>query len=326
MKWLSVLVLLFSFTAFSQNLKQTGSIALDGPLGKRFDYLKVDYKHQRLFMAHLGADRVYVIDLKTEKLIKTIYDTPGVEGIEYVEDLQKIYTSNWRDHSIGVVDLQTMKVVKKLPAKDKPDGSAYAKDFHKLYVSDEKAKTLIVVDVNTDKVIKTIHFQSETGMPQYDPIKKRIYVNLQDQNLFAVVNPETDAVEDKFPVGKCRGNHGMALDPTHRLAFLGCEKTDTVSIFHLDHHKSIADFIVPSGVDVVAYDPVLQRVYAACDSGAISILQVNDATHSHKLEDFKVEPKVHSLAVNIENHKLYVPEQEEKGLTAANLLIYEAIH
>src|SRR5450759_6033789 len=108
-----------------------------------------------------------------------------------------------------------MKFIKKLPTESKPDGSAYASPFHKLYVSDERGRAEAVVDVQKNEIVQTLHFDSETGMPQYDPIARLVYVNLQDQNLFAVIDPATDKVVGKYPVGRCKENHGMALDPDH---------------------------------------------------------------------------------------------------------------
>ncbi|MGZ3656920.1 MAG: YncE family protein [Bdellovibrionota bacterium] len=309
----------------ASTLRQSSVIELPGKPGLRFDYLKIDYKDHYLLSAHLGADQTYVIDLKTEKLLKTITDTPGAEGIEYVPELDKAYTSNWRDHTIGVINLKEMRGTKKIPAEQKPDGSAYAAPFHKLYVSDERAKALIVVDVVHDTVVTTLRFESETGMPQFDPVTKKIYLNLQDQNLFAEIDPATDTVLNKFPVGDCKGNHGMALDPDHHLAFLACEENDMVAVFNLDHHTVVAEFPVPSGIDVIAFDPGLGRLYSACYSGAISVVQEDDPSHFRKLEDFPVQPKVHSLAVDLETHKVYSPEQQENGQPASKLIIYEAV-
>jgi DNA-binding beta-propeller fold protein YncE len=138
--------------------------------------------------AHLAADQTHVIDLGTNKVVATI--TPA-EGIEYVPELKKFYTSNAHDNTIGVVSLKQMKVVKKLKTEAKPDGSTYAAPFHKLYVSDERGKAEAVVDVQKDEIIKTLHFDSETGMPQYDPVARKVYVNLQDQNILAVIDPAT---------------------------------------------------------------------------------------------------------------------------------------
>src|SRR5438552_12541746 len=147
--------------AGAATLRRIAIIDLPGPPGKRFDYLTIDYQHNYLLSAHLGAGLLYVIDLKTNRLVKAIPDVPGVEGIEYAPDLNKVYTSDWGENKIGVIDLGQMKVVKKLPTEAKPDGSAYAQPFHKIYVSDERGKAEAVVDVGTDNIVKTLHFESE---------------------------------------------------------------------------------------------------------------------------------------------------------------------
>jgi DNA-binding beta-propeller fold protein YncE len=314
-----------SAKAGTPTLKKVTEFDLPGPPGKRFDYLTIDADDHYLISAHLAARQTYVIDLGTNKVIATISDTPGAEGVEYVPDLHKFYTSNAYDNTIGVVDLKQMKVVKKLRTEAKPDGSTYAAPFHKLYVSDERGKAEAIVDVTKDEIIKTLHFDSETGMPQYDPVARKVYVNLQDQNIFAVIDPATDQVVGRYPVGHCKGNHGMTLDPGRHRAFLSCEENNMMTVFDLDKHEAIADLPMADGPDVVKFDPGLGRIYAACYSGAISVFHQDDPNHYRKVEDFKVQHAVHTLAVDPETHRVYTPEQEEDGKPVARMVVYEAV-
>src|SRR6266581_5549047 len=283
-------ILAFASTSQAQapapTLKKIAEFDLPGPPGKRFDYLTIDPDDHYLISAHLAAGQTYVIDLRTSKVVATVADTPGAEGVEYVSELKKFYTSNAGDNTIGVVDMRQMKVVKKLPTERKPDGSAYAAPFHKLYVSDERGKAETIVDVTKDEIVKTLHFDSETGMPQYDPVARKVYVNLQDQNIFAVIDPATDEVVGRYPVGRCKENHGMALDPEHHRAFLSCEGNDLMTVFDLDKHEPIAFLPMAGGPDVIKFDPGLKRIYVACSSGAISVFQMDDPDHYRKLEDF----------------------------------------
>jgi len=306
-------------------LTRVAAFDLPGPGGKRFDYLTIDPVGKRLFSAHLAANQTYVIDLRNHALLGTIADTPGVEGVEYVPELNKLYTSNSGDNTIGVVDLSQMKVVKKLPTDAKPDGSAYAAPFHKLYVSDERGKAEAIVDVRTDTIVKTLHFDSETGMPQYDPVARKVYVNLQDQNVFAVIDPETDTVVGRYPVGRCEGNHGMTLDPERHRVFLSCEGNHLMTVFDLDTHQPTAFLEMATGPDVIKFDAGLNRVYAACSSGAISIFQIDAQGRPQKIEDFRVQPRVHSLAVDQATHRVYTPEQEEDGRPVARMVVYEVV-
>lgn len=304
-------------------LQQVGVIELPGPKGKRFDYLTIDAPDHYLLSNHLAAGLLYVIDLRTNKLIKAIPGVPGAEGVVAVPELHRAYTADWYENSVAIVDLQAMKVIGKLPTREKPDGIAYAAPFHKLYVSDERGHAEAVVDIRTDRIVKTLEFDSETGMPQYDPVARLVYVNLQDQNVLAAIDPATDKVVARWPVAGCESNHGMALDAEHRRAFLSCEGNDTLTVFALDKHAAVAHLPMAGGADVVDFDPGLRRIYVGCFSGAISVFSEDDPDHYRKLGDVPVPRRVHSLAVDRETHRVYVPEEQVDGEPAARIAIYQ---
>ena len=60
-------------------------------------------------------------------------------------------------------------------------------------------------------------------------------------------------------------------------------------------------------------------------SGAISVFQQDDANHYRRLEDFKVQEKVHSLAVDPATHRVYTPEAWFQGKPAARMVAYDAV-
>jgi DNA-binding beta-propeller fold protein YncE len=320
-----IAAVLLTLSLSGQTLKKVGAIDLPGPKGQRFDYLTTDDEDRYLLSAHLGPGILYVIDLRTDKLVKAIPGVPGITGLEYLPGMRKIYTSNWGENKIGVVDLRTMSVVKRLPTESKPNGSVYAPPFRKVYVSDTDGLAVAIVDVDKDAIVKTLRFNSETGMPQYDSGSRKVWVNLRRVNEIAEIDPATDTVVGRYPVAGCQHNHGMALDSVHHRAFLLCGGNRTFTVFALDSHKAIAHFPLPAGADVVKFDPGNGRIYAACSSGVISVFQVVDADHFEKLEDFPVQKLVHSLAVDPVSHRVYAPEQEEDGKPVARMVIYEPV-
>jgi len=309
----------------TQPIRPAGFIEVPGPKGKRFDYLTIAPEKQYLFATHLGAGLLYIVDLKTNKVIRTIPDVPGIEGVEVAPEANKVYTSDWYENKIGVVDLGSLKLIKKIATETKPDGIAYAAPFRKIYVSDERGKAEAVVDVTKDEIVTTLRFDSETGNVRYDPVSRRVLVNLQDKNALAEIDPATDKEVARYPLGDCRGNHGMALDVEHRLTFLVCEDNNLLAVFDLNSHRVVASLSLPDGGDVVAYDPALRRIYVACYSGSISVFREDDAQHVRKLGDVPVEKKLHSLAVDLRTHKIYAPEQEENGRPAARIAIFDAV-
>jgi len=309
----------------AQTLRKVGTLDLPRPKSQRFDYLTIDDEDHWLLSAHLGPGILYVIDTRTDKLVRAIPGVPGITGLEYVPGLRKVYTSDWGEEKIGVVDLHSMTVTKRLPTAAKPNGSVYATPFRKLYVSDTLGKAVAVVDVSKDEIIKTLTFKSETGMPQYNSVAKKIYVNLRNTDEVAEIDPANDAMLGTYPVEGCRYNHGMALDSEHDRAFLLCNGTKMLTVFALDSHKAIAHLQIPAGADVVKFDPGLARIYVACSAGFISVFHQDDADHYRKLEDFPVEKMVHSLAVDTTTHRVYAPEQQENGQPVARMIIYEAV-
>jgi DNA-binding beta-propeller fold protein YncE len=316
-------VLMLSAPLPGQTLKQVAAIDLPGPKGQRFDYLTVDDEDHFLLSAHLGPGILYVIDMRTNKLVKAIPGVPGITGLEFVPGARKVYTSDWGEEKIAVVDLHSMSVIKRLATASKPNGSAYAAPFRKVYVSNTLGKAVTVVDVDRDEIVKTLQFTSETGMPQYDSSARKVYVNLRNTNEVAEIDPATDTLLGRYPVDGCQFNHGIAVDSEHHRAFILCTRNRTFLVFALDTHKSIAHLPMPAGADVVTFDPGLGRIYVACSSGFISVFQAQDADHYQKLEDFPVEKWVHSLAVDSTTHRIYAPEQQENGQPVARIIVYE---
>src|SRR3981189_2615447 len=157
------------------SLRKIAVIDVLGPKGQRFDYLTIDAEDHYLLSAHLGPGILYVVDMRTNKLVKAIPGLPGITGLEYVPGLHRVYTSNWGEEKIGVVDLRTMSVVKRLPTESKPNGIAYAEPFRKVYVVNTLGKAVSVIDVDRDEIVKVLRFDSETGTPGYDAVAKRIY-------------------------------------------------------------------------------------------------------------------------------------------------------
>src|SRR5437764_15375699 len=117
----------------------------------------------------------------------------------------------------------------------------------------------------------------------------------------------------------------MYVHPEHHGAFLSSECNELMTVFDLDKNLRIAFLPMTGGPDVIKFDAGLKRIYVACSSGAISVFQMDDPDHYRKLEDFPVQKKVHSLAVDPETHHVYAPEQEADGKAVARMVVYEAV-
>lgn len=98
-----------------------------------------------------------------------------------------------------------------------------------------------------------------------------------------------------------------------------------MTVFDLDRNLPIAFLPLAAGPDVIKFDSGLGRIYVACYSGAISVFHQDDPDHYIKVEDFRVQHAVHSLAVDLETHRVYTPEQQEDGKPVARMVVYEVV-
>jgi DNA-binding beta-propeller fold protein YncE len=322
---LSLLLSLCAVPVSAATLKKIVVIELPGTRGAHFDHLSIDYADGYLVSAHTEPGILYVIDLKTSRLVAAIHGLPGITAPICVPRLKKVYACDWGENKVAVVSLANMKIIKRLPTGQKPNGGAFAEPFGKVYISDTLGKQLSVIDVRTDSIVKTLRFSSETGMVQYDPVGKKVYVNLRSSNKIAEIDPANDSIVAQYPVGRCDFNHGLALDPANQRAFLLCVGNNLFTVFALDSHRPIAYIPLPEGADDVAFDPALRRIYVTCESGAISVIQEDDANHFRKLEDFPVEPGVHTLALDVTTQRFYAPEAEENGRPVSRILVFEPV-
>lgn len=184
MIWNSLLIVWLSLQLFPTHrapLRKVTTIELPGPRGEHFDHLAMDYDDHYLLSAHLGPGILYLIDTRTNTLIKSIHGLSGITAPVYVPRLRKVYTCDWGENKIGVVSLDTMGVIKKLPTREKPNGGVYAEPVGKVYISDTLGKEVAVVDVHRDVIVKEVKFDSETGMVQFDPVGLKVLVNLRSR-------------------------------------------------------------------------------------------------------------------------------------------------
>jgi hypothetical protein len=82
---------------------------------------------------------------------------------------------------------------------------------------------------------------------------------------------------------------------------------------------------MPAGADVVKLNRGLKRVYAAWSSGAIIVVQEDDPDHFRLLENFPVQQKANSLAVDTKTHRVYAPD-EEGGKLVALMIVYAPVN
>jgi YVTN family beta-propeller protein len=272
----------------------------------RWDYMSLDPLRSRLFIAHLGDSTVVVFDTDSNAVVGTIANIGEVHGTLAVPDLGRVYATATMDNEVVAIDARSLKILARIPTGQHPDGLAYAPDVHKLYVSDESGKTETVIDVQTNNRVATIQLGGDVGNTQYDPFSKHIFVNVQGVGELIEIDPRSDMILRRIPIPGVHGNHGLLIEPDLRLAFIADEDSNRLLVMDLNSTDIVAESAVGKGPDVLAYDPVLEILYVASESGVISEFKVSEQGVS-KIDEIAIGSNAHTIAVDPATHKLYLP-------------------
>jgi len=302
----SSLLLLASPGAFAQTksnpnnwpLKTVADIPLPGP-AVRFDYQSLDTTTGRLYIAHMNADRIVVVDTATRKVVADLAGFPRVHGVWAVPELQRVFASATGDHEVAAVDTQTFRTVARVGPINYPDGLAYASGPKRVFVSDEHGNTDAVIDAQTNKLIKKIELGGGAGNTVFDRTAGRILVAVHEKNDLAAIDPDKLEIIGRYPLPGLKEPHGVALDIDNHLAFVAGAGNHTLALVDLSTMKVLRTYPVGDDPDVLAFDPGLKQLYISAESGDVWIYR-EKGRELEAVGHFSM-PRAHTVCVDPED-------------------------
>ncbi len=291
-------------------LQRVSDVALPGP-GVRFDYQSIDTTANRLYVSHMNAGELLVLDLGTRTLVGTVGDLPRVTGVCCVPALGKVYASVPGHHHVAVIDARTLKVVARVGDIGFPDGIAYAPEVRKVYVSDESGGGEGVIDGPTNRLLATIDLDGEAGNAIYDPGSKHILVAVQTRNEFVEIDPRTDKIVARHGLPGAAHPHGISVDSARRLLFVANEGNATLQLVDLRTMKVIDQQPVGDDPDVLAFDSAWGRLYVAAEEGPVTVFHVADG--KLVVDGRTTLPHGHTVLADSRTHLVYFPLQDVDG-------------
>lgn len=129
---------------------------------------------------------------------------------------------------------------------------------------------------------------------------------MQDRNDLAVIDPAALTVLRRVPLPGCDHDHGLALDPGSRLAFVACDANARLLTVDMTSWQVLGTDPVGKDPDVVAYDPGAHRLYVAAESGTLTVLDLHDRQLSVVGSDHLADD-AHVVALDPGTHHSYYP-------------------
>lgn len=300
-------------------LRSVADLPLSGG-ASRFDYQSLEPGTGRLFLSHMGAGQLVIVDVRSAKILATIGGFARVTGVLAVPAEHRTYASAAGGHQVVVLNDSTFAIVARIGGPDFPDGIAYAPAERRVFVSDEAGGRDFVLDARTNTVVERIELGGEAGNTQYDSVSHCIIVAVQTANQLAVIDPASARIVRRIDLDPAvRYPHGVYIDAPHRLAFIAGQESATLGVLDLRTLQLRQVLPIGSDPDVLAFDPSLGRLYVAAESGIVAVFDERDGALT-QLGWYRA-PKAHTVAVDPVTHRVYLPLASVEGRPVLRVLV-----
>ena len=289
--------------------KLVATIALPDPV--RWDYVSVDAAAHRLYIAH--RERVDIIDTRDNKPVLQLAPTPGVHGAAAASDLDRVFTSNGADGTVGVFDATTGKLLQTLKAGKNPDSIVYDPVTHRVFAFNGGSSDVTAIDARSLKVLATL---PAPGAPEFAVVDGhgRVYFNLEDKGEVAVLDAQALKIERHYGLAPCEEPSGLAIDPKGRL-YSVC-RNGVMVVSDPAQGRVIGQAPIGQGPDGVAWLDGL--AYSA--NGRDGTISVVSETSEGKFETIATLPTAlgaRTIAADPNEHALYSPTADFKPQAAS---------
>jgi DNA-binding beta-propeller fold protein YncE len=291
-------------------LRVIGDYPLTGN-ATRFDYASLDAARGILWVAHMGDGSVEAFDVKANRVTLTVPLSPTASVRGVLAARGNVYAAAQGLGGVVVLDGTSGRRIAMVRAGD-VDGLAYDPITERVYVSDEGGGKDTVIDARTNRRLGAIELGGEAGNTVYDPMSHHVFVGVQTRDELAEIDPAVSKVVRRYPLRRCSSSHSVVIDADQRAAYVACQHN--VRVVRLDLRSgNVKDSAGAGiGVDVLAVDPGLHRLYAASESGVVSIYDVS-GRRLHRIAQAFLHLNAHVVAVDPATHRVYFPLQNVGG-------------
>ena len=269
-----------------------------------WDYLTVDNNTNRLFISH--GNLVDVLDLKTEKVIGQIRNTPGVHGIACVHEFNKGYITAGKLDSVIVFDLTTLSVLKKIKTGQNPDAIFYDPFSKRIFTCNGKSNSISAIDPKTDIILGTTAL---SGKPEAAVTngKGKIFCNIEDKSTIVMLDAKSLKVDAEWPLKPGKGPTGLAMDYSINHLFAACSKSKQIIIMSAVNGNVLDTIPMGEGCDGIVFIPQDQTIISSNGDGTLTVVHQQDPKTYKVIQTVKTSKNARTITYGRMTRKMYLP-------------------
>jgi YVTN family beta-propeller protein len=316
--------------AGAEALHLTHTIALPNVKG-RLDHMEVDPTGKRLFLASLENGSVEVIDLQTNKWLRSITGFQKPQGIAYVASLNKLFVASGDDAMVRVFHGDTLAPIDSIKLEPGTNRLAYDPQANLLYVgyggkdAGKDYGEVGLIDCKTDKLIATIRVAAHPAELLLDGSGHTLYAFISVLNQIQVIDTRSRQVTSTWSVSSKQPGDAAFDESTNRL-FAGTHIPPEMIAIDSRTGKEIAKLPTGEGMDGVYFDALRKRIYISAGRGAaegyVFVYQQLDPDHYQTIAKILTRPGAGTSFWSPQLNRYYVAAPSS-GDTGAAILVFE---
>jgi DNA-binding beta-propeller fold protein YncE len=211
--------------------------------------------------------------------------------------------------AVLVFDLKTGKLIHKITGIEKPHAILYREDLKRLYVTDGDAGDVKIVDSDSYAILSSVKLLEDSDSIGYDAVTKYLYIDNgggdvhQTYSMLSVVN--TTAGKKVADI-KVDGDtlEAMVLEKSSNRIFLNNKAKSQVDVIDREKRTLITSWPITLAKTNVAmaYDEANHRLFVACRSGGIVVL---DTQSGKEITVLAITKGVDDLVFDPASKRLY---------------------
>ena len=273
------------------------------------DYLTVSGSN--LFVTSESAGAVYKIALHDRGLptagdVTVFSGEASTHGVVIDPTSQLAYVTRSEVDTVDIFDPRTMQLFKRIPVAADPDALAYDSRNKLFYAAGGESNTATLIDPRTLASVAKIPLGGRPEFVVFDPGSGLLYQNLEDADTLIMVDLSKRAVVGRLGLWPCIAPTGMALDERRQRLFIGCKDNAILAVVDIAARRVLTTVPIGKGVDSVAFDQQLQRIYTTGKTGVLVVIQQEPSGSYRVLDKLSLHYGAHTLALDQVTHSLYV--------------------
>ncbi len=266
-----------------------------------------------LLMCGLFAVKTESQEAAPLKLVQTYKLSADVKGNfdHFAIDLagNRLFATPEAYKSVLVFDLHTGNMIHKISGIEKPHAILFREDLKRLYITDGEAGDVKIVDSDSYKIVSSVKLLEDADSMGYDPATKLLYIDNgggdvhQTYSMLSVV--DTTAGKKVVDI-KVDGDtlEAMVLEKSTPRIYLNNKAKSQVDVIDREKRTLIASWPITLAKTNVAmaYDEANHRLFIACRSGGIVVVDTQSGT---ELSVLPITKGVDDLVFDAASKRLY---------------------